>query len=66
MIKAIAIASILFYAYSQGKMPVKRSVKMQDENIIQYCMFNDFENKEQQVVEFGFEGLTKPGQGLEI
>ena len=47
-------------------MPAKHSAKMKDETIIQYCMFNDFENKENQVVEFGFEGLTKPGKGLEI
>ena len=64
--KVVTFMSTILHAYSQGKMPVKSSVKMQDETTIQYCMFNDFEKKENQVVEFGFEGLTKPGKGLEI
>ena len=52
--------------YVIGQTQAEHTIELSDETIIQYCMFNDYENKEMQVVEFGFEGFTKPGQGIEL
>ena len=66
MVKRIARTITLFAltnivnAYDQNLAHGNSSVEFIDETRIQYCVFNDFEGKDSQVVELGFEGLAKP------
>ena len=39
---------------------------MIDETRIHYCVFNEFDNKEKQSIDIGFEGLAEPRTILSI
>ena len=54
------------FVYGQSLADGDSSVELIEETSILNCVFNDFENKETQEIDLGFEGLAESGQGLEI
>ena len=64
MIKRIAsfVLASAVNAYEQEG----HSADIIDETRIHYCVFNDFDNKEQHSIDLGFEGLAEPRTILSI
>ena len=66
--KVIALFALAIFVNADGqdKEPDNHSAELIDQTKIQYCMFNDFENKETQEVDLEFEGFGKPKVVLQI
>ena len=70
--RASKITLALFFAASvtrgdgQDIAPEDDSAEQINKRRVEFCIINNFEDKETQLVDFGFEGINQPGEGITI